>query len=159
YAAAGMRADHESTTIEEARAKAALGFMVQVREGSAEHNLDTLLPLLGTGELGDWCLCTDDLLPDDLVARGHIDALLKRVVADSKVHPAVAVRHASLVPARHYGLTDRGAIAPGFRADIVAVDSLRSFDARLVFKDGRCVAQDGKYLAATPPKVHEYANT
>src|SRR5262249_11366644 len=126
YAAAGMRSDHESTTLEEARAKAAFGFMVQVREGSAEHNLDTLLPLLATGELGDWCLCTDDLLPDDLVARGHIDALVRRVVAGG-VPPAIAVRHASLVPARHYGLTDRGAVAPGFRADIVAVDSLRNF--------------------------------
>jgi adenine deaminase len=158
YAAAGMRSDHESTTIEEARAKAALGFMVQVREGSAEHNLDTLLPLLANGELGDWCLCTDDLLPDDLVARGHIDGLLKRVVAGG-VAPAVAVRHASLVPARHYGLTDRGAVAPGFRADIVAVDSLTDFTARLVFKDGRCVAQDGRYLATTPARTHEYANT
>src|SRR5262249_39250840 len=56
-------------------------------------------------------------------------------------------------------LTDRGAVAPGFRADIVAVDSLRNFDARLVFKDGRCVAQDGKYFATSPTKSHEYANT
>jgi adenine deaminase len=158
YAAAGMRSDHESTTIDEARAKAALGFMVQVREGSAEHNLDTLLPALAAGELGDWCLCTDDLLPDDLVARGHIDALLKRGVAGG-VAAAVAVRHATLVPARHYGLSDRGAVAPGFRADIVAVDSLSDFGVRLVFKDGKLVARDGQYLAETTAKHAEYANT
>lgn len=158
YAAAGMRSDHESTTIEEACAKAALGFMVQVREGSAEHNLDTLLPALAAGELSDWCLCTDDLLPDDLVARGHIDALLKRVVAGGVPAP-VAVRHATLVPARHYGLSDRGAVSPGFRADIVAVDNLSSFGVRHVFKDGKAVARDGQYLAETTAKHADYANT
>src|SRR5207248_2695904 len=111
YAAAGMRSDHESTTADEARAKARLGMMVQVREGSAEHNLDALLPLLAADELGDWCLATDDLLPNDLRRLGHIDHLLRRAVAGG-VAPARAVRHSSLVPARHYGLNDRGAASP-----------------------------------------------
>lgn len=158
YAAAGMRSDHESTAIDEARAKASLGFMVQVREGSAEHNLDTLLPLLAAGELGDWCLCTDDLLPDDLVARGHIDALLRRLVAGG-VPAAKAVRHASLVPARHYGLRDRGAVSPGYRADVAIVDSLSDFRVRIVYKDGRLVARDARYLADAKPASQPYANT
>src|SRR5262249_50975692 len=64
YAAAGIRSDHESTTVEEARAKAALGMLVQVREGSSARNLDALLPLLAAGELDDsWCLVTDDIFP------------------------------------------------------------------------------------------------
>jgi adenine deaminase len=147
YAAAGIRSDHESTTIEEARAKAALGMMVQVREGSAEHNLDTLLPLLAGNDLGDWCFCSDDVLPDDLVARGHLDALLRRAVAGG-VPAAKAVRHASLVPARHYGLNDRGAIAPGFRADLAVVENLSDFRARLVLKEGDIVARDGKYVVS-----------
>jgi adenine deaminase len=158
YAAAGMRSDHESTTIEEAKAKAELGFMVQVREGSAEHNLDTLLPLMAAGQLGDWCLCTDDLLPDDLMARGHIDDLLRRTVAGG-VPPATAVRHASLIPARHYGLNDRGALAPGLRADIVIVDNLSDFRARLVFKDGRLVARDGVCLAESAAHPVEIVST
>ena len=65
YASAGIRSDHESTTVEEARAKAALGMLIQVREGSSAQNLDTLLPLLASGELEDqWCLVTDDIFPD-----------------------------------------------------------------------------------------------
>ena len=78
--------------------------LVQVREGSSAQNLDALLPLLAAGELDDsWCLVTDDIFPDDLRRHGHIDGLLRRVVAGG-VAPAVAVRHASFVPARHYGL-------------------------------------------------------
>jgi adenine deaminase len=100
YAAAGIRSDHESTTPEEARAKAALGMLVQVREGSSAQNLDALLPLLASGEIDDaWCLVTDDVFPDDLRRHGHLDGLLRRAVAGG-VDPAAAVRHASYVPAR-----------------------------------------------------------
>jgi len=106
FAAAGIRSDHESTTVEEARAKAGLGMLVQVREGSSAHNLDALLPLLASGELDEsWCLVTDDIFPNDLRRHGHLDSLLRRVVAGG-VDPAVAVRHGLYVPARHYGGTD-----------------------------------------------------
>jgi adenine deaminase len=129
-----------------------------VREGSAEHNLEELLPALVADELGDWCLCTDDLLPTDLRAQGHIDALLRRVIA-AGVPPARAIRHASLVPARHYGLHDRGAVAPGLRADLVVVDDLHSLRCHLVFKDGRLAAREGHYLAETAAHTQKYANT
>jgi len=81
YAAAGIDSDHECTTPEEALERAALGMLVQVREGSMARNLDALLPLIRDGRLGRWCLCTDDVHPEDLVKDGHIDALLARVVA------------------------------------------------------------------------------
>src|SRR5262249_46363768 len=64
YVAAGIRSDHESSTVAEALEKAALGLLVQVREGSSARNLDTLLPLLAEDRLGDWCLCSDDIHPD-----------------------------------------------------------------------------------------------
>jgi adenine deaminase len=159
YAAAGIRSDHESGTAEEARAKASLGLLVQVREGSIAHNLDALLPLLAAGELGDdWTLVTDDVLPTDLRRHGHLDGLLRRVVAGG-VSPAQAVRHATLVPARHYGLSDRGAVAPGYRADLVVVDDLRDFRPSLVVKDGRVVARDGALVADLPPRPVARANT
>ncbi len=148
YATAGIRSDHESTEIEEALAKAALGMLVQVREGSIARNLDTLLPLLVEDRLGDWCLCTDDVHPDDLIAKGHLDALLRRVVA-AGVDPARAIRHATLIPARHYGFTDRGAVAPSYRADLVVMNDLASFEPTIVVHDGGVVAQDGQYLATT----------
>ena len=159
YTAAGIRSDHESTTPVEARAKAALGMLVQVREGSSAQNLDALLPLLANGELGDsWCLVTDDIFPDDLKRLGHLDGLLRRLVAGG-VPAADAVRHASLVPARHYRLDDRGAVAPGYRADLVVVDDLREFRAHLVIKGGRIVARDGAYLAELPEARLAAVNT
>jgi adenine deaminase len=150
YAAAGIRSDHESTTVEEARAKAALGMLVQVREGSSAHNLDALLPLLAGGELDDsWCLVTDDIFPNDLRRHGHLDGLLRRVVAGG-VAPAVAVRHATMVPARHYGLLDRGAVAPGYRADMVLVEDLQDFRVRTVIHQGRIAACDGQCVDHGP---------
>src|SRR5206468_1297229 len=80
--------------------------------------------LLASGEIDEsWCLVTDDVFPDDLRRHGHLDGLLRRLVAGG-VRPEVAVRHASFVPARHYGLADRGAVAPGYRADLAVVDDL-----------------------------------
>ncbi len=146
YAAAGVRSDHESSTQEEALQKAALGMLVQVREGSSARNLDTLLPLIAAGQLGDWCLCTDDIHPDDLLRHGHLDGRLARVVA-AGVPAAHAVRHATLVPARHYGLADRGAVAPGYRADLAVVEDLTGFRVHLVLKSGTVVARDGRCLA------------
>jgi adenine deaminase len=159
YAAAGIRSDHESTTVEEARAKCALGMLVQVREGSSAQNLDALLPLLATGELDDsWCLVTDDIFPNDLRRHGHIDGLLRRVVAGG-VSPISAVRHASFVPARHYGLVDRGAVAPGYCADLVLVENLDEFRVDTVIKGGRVAARDGKCLDYGPMPRLDRENT
>jgi len=146
YAAAGIRSDHESTDAAEAAAKGALGMLVQVREGSAARNLDAMLPRLVQDTMGEWCLCTDDVYPDELLELGHLDGMLKRIVA-AGVDPVRAVRHASLVPARHYGLTDRGAVVPGRRADLVVVDDLVDFTVGLVVTGGRIVARDGTFTA------------
>ncbi len=159
YVAAGMRSDHESATVEEARAKAGLGMLVQVREGSSARNLDTLLPLLAADGLGDfWCLVTDDVFPDDLREHGHLDGLLRRVVA-AGVRPATAVRHATLIPARHYGLTDRGAVTPGYRADLLVVDDLRDFRAHLVIKNGQIVAHKGRFATNMEARTLRHENT
>ena len=133
--------------------------LVQVREGSSARNLDELLPLLASGAIDDaWCLVTDDVFPDDLFREGHIDGLLRRLVAGG-VAPAVAVRHASLVPARHYGLKDRGAVAPGFRADLAIVADTRLFQVQTVIKDGRVVALEGHPAMDGPARVLRHENT
>ncbi len=158
YAAAGIRSDHECTSADEAAARGALGMLVQVREGSIARNLDTMLPRIIDGTLGDWCLCTDDVDADELLENGHINGLLRRVVA-AGVDPVRAVRHATLVPARHYGLTDRGAVVPGRRADLVVVDDLVEFRAAVVVKDGVIVARDGQYLKTSEPDRIAVTNT
>lgn len=159
YAAAGVRSDHESELVEEAREKAACGMLVQIREGSIAHNLDALLPLLTASELGDnWTLVTDDVQPLDLAEHGHIDGLLRRVIK-AGVPAADAVRHATLVPARHYRLFDRGAVAPSYRADLIVVHDLQDLRAAFVFKNGRMVARDGQLLAELPQHELSSANT
>jgi len=158
YAAAGIRSDHECFGVEEVIAKADLGMLVQVREGSSARNLDTFLPLLAANRLGDWCLATDDIHVDDLMDRGHLDTLLRRVVAAGAPAPR-AVRHASLVPARHYGLTDRGAVAPGYRADLVIVHDTESFEPHIVVKDGRIVARDGRFEGQTATPGVDFEKT
>ena len=158
YVAAGIRADHESTEIDEALQKAALGMMVQVRQGSSEHNLETFLPLLVEDRLGDWSLATDDILPTDILERGHINALLRRTV-EAGVPPARAVRHATLVPARHYGLRNRGAVAPGYRADVVVMNDLRTFQPTLVVHGGQIVARDGRCVWEGTPSSLTPENT
>lgn len=159
YIAVGIRSDHESGTIEEARAKAAWGMLVQVREGSTAQNLAALLPLLLQGELGEnWTLVTDDIFPDDLRQNGHIDTLLRRLVS-AGMPPVEAIRHASYIPARHYGLSERGAVAPGYRADLVVLQDL--FDVRpdMVFKNGRLAALGGEFVGALPVSSLRAENT
>jgi adenine deaminase len=159
YVAAGIGSDHESTTVEEARARAALGMLVQVRDGSSAQNLDALLPLLASGEIDEsWCLVTDDIFPTDLLRNGHLDGLLRRVV-EGGVPPAVAVRHASFVPARHYRLHDRGSLAPGCRADVVLVEDLQSFRVHTVIKDGRVAARGGRCVERGPARSFDHSNT
>jgi adenine deaminase len=156
YASTGIRSDHESSTADEARAKAALGMLIQIREGSTARNLDAILPALTAGDLGDfWTLVTDDIFPTDLRDRGHIDGHLRRVLA-AGVPLADAIRHATLIPARHYGLFDRGAVAPGYRADLVVLADPATMRVSMVLKRGRVVARDGQYVAdvAAPPIAH-----
>lgn len=145
-AAAGVASDHESTTLEEGREKLAAGLFLMVREGSVTRDLEALLPLLQehTGErIG---LVTDDRLPHDLRDEGALDLLVRRAIA-AGVDPVRAVRSASWNTARHYRLRRRGAVAPGFFADLLVLDDLERFSPERVMRHGRWVAVDG---ALTP---------
>ena len=135
YIAAGMYSDHECSTYEEALEKRRLGMWIMLREGSAARNLVDLLPLVR--EYGpDRCMfCTDDREPVFLVDEGHIDQML-RVAVEHGVSPEDALVMATLHPAEYHGLRRMGAIAPGYQADILVLDDLRSFRPRLVLKRG-----------------------
>lgn len=154
YAAGGPRSDHESTSLSEAEEKAAAGMTVYVREGGAARNLEDLAEML-TGEYA-WrcCLVTDDCNARHLAIDGHIDHILRRAVALG-VPAHVAVRCATLIPAMHLGLRDRGLVAPGLRADIVLVEDLKDFRPRVVLKDGVVAARDGRPAFSAKPAVPE----
>ncbi|MDZ7711128.1 MAG: adenine deaminase [Roseovarius sp.] len=134
YCAAGIRTEHEATT-EEAREKLQRGMRVLIREGSVSKDLEALAPLLTDITAPYMCLCTDDRNPLDIGEEGHLDHMIRRLIAQG-ASPLAAYRAASLSGAEAFGLRDRGLIAPGRRADIVAVGSLEACDARLVICGG-----------------------
>ncbi len=144
YAAAGIQTDHECTTLEEARQRAALGMMVWIREGSAARNFEALWPLLL--EQPDRCgLCSDDKHPDELLV-SQIDALVRRAVAKG-VPVLAALRAGTLNAVRHYGLPV-GLLQPGDPADLVELNNLTEFKVRRTWVNGRLVAENGKTLVA-----------
>jgi len=153
YVAAGIGSDHECTTLEEAREKLRLGMTVFIREATNAHNLETLLPLITPQNSRRVCWCTDDRQPADLLDQGHIDYLIRRAI-ELGLDPLTAIRIGTLNPAEYFRLHDRGAIAPGRRADIVVLDDLRTVRAALVLRGGRVVARDGELLPyERPPRT------
>ncbi|MDY0262946.1 adenine deaminase [Syntrophotalea acetylenica] len=143
YAAAGITSDHECCTEAEVRDRLQRGMCVFLREGSAARNLQTLLPTVSCVTERFLALCTDDRDAADLLSRGSIDQMVRTMVA-AGVSPLTALRMACLNPAVHYGLLDRGLIAPGRRADLVAFSSLDNFRPERVWHAGRLVAVGGQ---------------
>jgi len=145
YLAAGIRSDHESTTYEEALEKRRKGMWVLIREASNARNLVALLPLVKDYGPENCAFCTDDREPDFLVREGHINHMC-RLAVEHGLTPEDAILLASLHPARYHGLTDMGAIAPGFKADFFLMPDLEHFAPTQVFKDGVLVVSDGQVL-------------
>jgi adenine deaminase len=149
YAAAGVGSDHECTELEEARDKLRRGMHIFIREGTAARNLDALLPLVTPLNAVNCSFCTDDRHPEDLLDEGHIDALLRMAISRG-LDPITAVQMATINTANYFGLRGLGMLAPGYRADLIVVDDLQDFRARIVLSDGRIVAEDGDYKGARP---------
>lgn len=145
YIAAGIGSDHECSTLPEAREKLARGMYIMIREGTAAKNLRTLLPVCTPGSCRRCLLATDDRHPEDLVTQGHIDFLVRTAIAEG-LDPVDAIRMATINPARYFGLLNLGAIAPGYRADLVTFDNFKNFQVDLVFKDGRLAARGGRMV-------------
>ena len=145
YAAAGIATDHECTTAEEVEEKLRAGMYVQIREGSATRNLAALLPGLTPRNLRRCLLCTDDRTAADLLTEGHLDKNIRLGIGLGAA-PEDMLTMASLNAAECYGLRDRGAVAPGRRADLVVLGDLNKVDVQMVFIGGRLAAREGKAL-------------
>ncbi|HWM94060.1 MAG TPA: adenine deaminase [Thermoanaerobaculia bacterium] len=150
YAASGISSDHECVTVEEAREKLRVGLTIFLREASNARNLRDLLPLVTPANERRLCLCTDDRHPIDLLGEGSIDHLVRIAIADG-IDPVTAIRMATLNTATHYRMDDRGAIAPGRRADLVVFSDLSAPRAEMVFVSGELLAQEG---AMVHPRRH-----
>ena len=152
YVLAGVRSDHESVEVGEAKEKLRLGMHILLREGSTERNLAHLLPLINAHNVQNCSFATDDKLAGDLVNEGHIDHCVRKAIRLG-LPPISALQIATINPARHYRLQNLGAIAPRFWADFIVFDNLKKFSVRQVYKKGVLVAEDGRYLARTPAKI------
>jgi adenine deaminase len=149
---AGVRSDHESVAVGEAREKLQLGMHILLREGSTERNLEHLLPLINAHNSQNCSFATDDKLAGDLVNEGHIDHAIRKAIKGG-VPPIAALQIATINTARHYNLLNIGAIAPRYWADFVVFDDLKNFRVRQTYKKGVLVAENGKYLVKNPKKV------
>lgn len=154
YISAGIYDDHECSSFEEAKERIRKGQRVMVRQGTAAQNLEGLLPLFDEPWAGRCMLVTDDKHPRDLLENGHIDDIVRRAVRAGK-NPVSAIKMATVVAAEHFKLEGRGAIAPGYSADIVMLDSFDTMKVRCVYKDGVLVAKEGTALPFSQCKVSE----
>ena len=146
YINAGISSDHECTTLAEAEEKLCQGMHIMLREGSAAKNLLDLLPLVTPQNSRQFLFVSDDRNPADILGEGHIDFMV-RLAIEQGLDPITALQIASLNAAQYFGLRDLGAIAPGYRADIAVLDGLDGINVVKVFKDGKLVAEDSKFIA------------
>jgi len=149
YIGAGIRSDHEVTTVKEATEKLRAGMYLMIRYGSTAKNLADLLPVITAQNSRRCMFVSDDLHTKDLLEQGHMNFILRRAV-NFGLDPVTAIRMATINPAEYFGLRDLGAVAPGYRADLVVLENLESFRPRYVFHRGSLVAEAGKYLPESP---------
>ena len=170
YLVSGVNSDHECSNLDEAREKLRRGMWLMIREGASFPNLKTLLPLLKQNPLYySRCMAiTDDVTALYLSEVGHMDAKVK-IMINEGLDPLIALRLVTLSPAEYFRLWDRGAVAPGRRADFALIDSLEKFNVLQVWKDGRQVVRDGELvkksnnniampninIKITPPQPHK----
>ena len=142
YALSGIRSDHEATTPEEVLDKLGKGMWIMARMGSSARDLENLIPAMDSQTVRRMMLCTDDRHPNDIATEGHIDAAVRALISGG-VPPLDVLRMACHNPALYYGIRRSGAIAPGYKADLVAFSDLSDFHADTVFKSGHIIAEHG----------------
>ncbi|MBO7742729.1 adenine deaminase [Paenibacillus sp. MWE-103] len=140
YAASGILTDHECVTADEARDRLELGFYLMIREGTVAKNLAALLPAVTPRNARRCLFVTDDKLPGDLIEEGSVDHIV-RLAIRSGLDPVTAIQMATINAAECFGLRGRGAVAPGYAADLLLLDDLEEVRIRAVYKDGVQVAE------------------
>ncbi|KPU26747.1 adenine deaminase [Caloranaerobacter sp. TR13] len=162
YVIAGVRTEHECSTIEEMINRLRLGMYILIREGSAARNLETLIRGVTKENLRRCLFCTDDKHPEDILTLGHIDNNV-RLSIKMGLDPISAIKMATINAAECYKLKEVGAIAPGYVADIIVIDDLEKFNVVQVFKKGVLVAKNNvplfKVKAVEVSKVTDTVRT
>ena len=165
-----IQSDHECTTVAEALEKRAAGMTLALRHGSASKDMPRLLEglLEAGGSLEHCMLCSDDLDPAELLAEGHVDRIIRAAREkflcrgmDLQEATLEAIALATLAPARYFepffrreGLPLPGQVAPGFRANLVLLDSWEALRVKTVIHAGRVVFDESRGLAPAPSKFN-----
>ena len=152
YISAGIGDDHECSTAEEAMERISKGQHVMIRQGTAAKNLEALLPLFNEPWSKRCMLVTDDRHPADLISEGHTDNIIRQAVKEGK-SPLAAIRMATLQTAEYFGIGNVGAVAPGYRADLLVLDQLDTVQVCDVYCEGRLAVSAGKVLDFKIPDV------
>lgn len=155
YACAGIDTDHECSTLEEMEDRLERGIYVQLRQGSACHNLCALIPGINEFNFRRCLLCSDDRQPKTIFEDGHLEYHLKTLV-NAGISPVMALAMATVNVSDCYGLKDRGMIVPGKRADLVIFEDLKDFKVSSVYILGEEAARDGEYLKEL--KKHDFTD-
>lgn len=152
YMASGIRTDHECVTAEEALVRMRKGMYVMLREGSAAKDLVTLLKAVNEQNARRCLFVTDDKHLDEIIDEGSIDFNVKTAIREG-VDPLTAVQMATLNAAECFGLKTKGAIGPGYEADLLLLNDLEKVDIERVYKGGRLVAKNGDVIRPAKPSV------
>lgn len=152
YLLSGAAADHEATNAAEALEKVSKGMYIMIREGSVTRDLVSLLPAVTSSNSSRFLFATDDRHPGDLIREGQIDYAVRKAIQYG-LSPLRAVKMAAINAAEALGLKNLGAVAPGYRADLLILDNLRDFEVEKVYKDGKLVAENGTLLKSIDDQI------
>ena len=158
YLSAGILSDHESTTLEEGKEKLRRGMYLMIREGSSEKNLDVLLLLVTDNTYKRCFFVVDDRSCSDLLREGDIDAVVRKAI-DRGLEPVRAIQMATINAAEYFRLHDRGAIGPGYMANLITITDLAKLEIDMVFYQGKLVAKQGKPFFPSHPITLELKDT
>jgi adenine deaminase len=148
YIVAGIGSDHECTEVEEAREKLRRGMHIFIREGTTARNLDTLIPLVTPANARRFHLCSDDRHPATLLSEGDIDDTVRKAMA-AGLDAVTAIQMATINTAEYFGLPCAGAVAPGFRADLLVLGELDTLEVTQVYVSGTLVAEEGSLILSS----------
>lgn len=148
YILSGINTDHECSVEEEMIEKLRLGMYIMIREGSATKDLKNLIEGVNQYNYQRILFCTDDKHPEDLLKEGHINYNIKLSI-ENGIDTITAIQMATINPANCYNLKNVGAIAPGYKADLIIFDNLENFNIEEVYKDGKLVGKNKKPLFTT----------
>ncbi len=155
YCVAGPQTDHECITYEEVLEKLRDGLRIHLRLGSANRNVEEIMKKIAENGLPTrrMSFCTDDKHLADIREEGHINYIVRRAVANG-IPPIKAIQMATINTADAYGIRHYGAVAPGYRADLVLFDNLTDFNPQFVITDGKVFEPSVDSHIKPDPKIY-----